>query len=237
MQQETVIITGAGQRIGLALALHFANKGYQLIISYRTERESIGLLRAKGVQCIQADFSTDEGIYKFARTISEQTPCIRAILHNASSWGSEKTHSDNASLLDDMLQIHVKAPYLLNMALAPFLNTKEIASSDIIHFTDYVINKGSAKHIAYSASKAALDNLTLSFAKKLAPNTKVNSLSPALILFNENDTKAYQQKALSKSLMQIAPGTEEVINTVNFILQSRYMTGQRVNIDGGRALK
>ncbi len=237
MQQETLVITGAGQRIGLALALHFADKGYQIIISYRTERESIKLLRAKGVRCIQADFSTDKGISEFANTISKQAPCIRAIFHNASNWGAEKEHSDNAFLLDNMLQIHVKAPYLLNMALAPFLNTEEIASSDIIHFTDYVINKGSAKHIAYSASKAALDNLTLSFAKKLAPNTKVNSLSPALILFNEKDTKAYKQKALSKSLMQIAPGTEEVINAVNFILQSRYMTGQRVNIDGGRALK
>lgn len=237
MQQDTLVITGAGQRIGLALALHFADKGYQIIISYRTERESIRLLREKGVQCIQADFSKDKGISHFANIISEQKPCIRAIIHNASSWGAEKEQSDNAALLDDMLQIHVKAPYLLNMALAPFLNTKETASSDIIHFTDYVINKGSAKHLAYSASKAALDNLTLSFAKKLAPYTKVNSLSPALILFNEHDTEAYQQKALSKSLMQIAPGTEEVINTVNFILQSRYMTGQRVNIDGGRALK
>ncbi len=237
MQRETLIITGAGQRIGLALALHFADKGYQIIISYRTERESIGLLREKGVQCIQADFSTDEGISDFAHAISDQKPCIRAIFHNASSWGAEKEHLDNAFLLEEMLQIHVKAPYLLNMALTPFLNTKDIASSDIIHFTDYVINKGSAKHIAYSASKAALDNLTLCFAKKLAPNTKVNSLSPALILFNENDTEAYQHKALNKSLMQIAPGTDEVINTVNFILQSRYMTGQRVNIDGGRALK
>ncbi len=237
MNKETIVITGAGQRIGFALAQHFAKKNFNIIISYRTERENITFLRNLGVKCIYADFSTDKAIYDFAQSIIEKTPNIRCLIHNASDWMAEKNTNDHASLLNNMMQIHVKAPYLLNNALAPFLNTTSVASSDIIHFTDYVVNKGSAKHIAYSASKAALDNLTLSFAQLLSPHTKVNSISPALIIFNEHDKEDYKQKALNKSLLQIAPGTEEVINTVNFILHSRYMTGQRVNIDGGRALK
>ena len=52
------------------------------------------------------------------------------------------------------------------------------AASDIIHFTDYVVERGSDKHIAYAASKAALDNMTRSFARKLAPEVKVNSIAP-----------------------------------------------------------
>ncbi len=59
--------------------------------------------------------------------------------------------------------------------------------ADIIHIGDYVSSRGSNKHIAYAASKAAQDNLTLSFAAKLAPKVKVNSVAPALLLFNEGD--------------------------------------------------
>ncbi len=66
--------------------------------------------------------------------------------------------------------------------------------------------EGSDKHIAYAASKAALDNMTRSFARKLAPDVKVNAIAPALIMFNTGDDEAYRQQALTKSLMQIAQG-------------------------------
>lgn len=237
MKANTIIITGAGQRIGLALAEYFAQQSYQVIISYRTERNSIQYLRDLGVTCIQADFTTHEGILFFTQSVLEKQPMIRCIIHNASDWNAEKNTDDYADLLDQMIQIHVKAPYLLNLAFEPLLKQSAVADSDIIHLTDYVVSKGSAKHLAYAASKAALHNLTQSFAQKLAPYTKVNSIAPALIMFNENDDDEYKQKAQQKSLLQIPPGAEEVINAVNFILQSRYMTGQSINIDGGRAFK
>ncbi|STI17699.1 putative short chain dehydrogenase [Escherichia coli] len=71
--------------------------------------------------------------------------------------------------------------------------------------------RGSDKHVAYAASKAALDNMTRSFARKLAPEVKVNSIAPSLILFNEHDDAEYRQQALNKSLMKTAPGEKEVI--------------------------
>ncbi|WP_407333746.1 dihydromonapterin reductase [Enterovibrio sp. 27052020O] len=237
MTQDTIVITGAAQRIGFSLAKHFVKSGNLVIVSYRTERKGISLLRELGVECIQADFATDGGIHQFARSLAEKNLTIRALIHNASDWNAEKHTDDYAALLDQMMQVHVKAPYLLNQALAPFMRNDKNAGSDIIHFTDYVVKKGSAKHIAYAASKAALDNLTLSFAQKLAPHVKVNSIAPALIMFNERDDDDYKRKALAKSLMCLAPGETEVLNAVEFILNSNYMTGQSVNLDGGRALK
>lgn len=109
-----------------------------------------------------------------------------------------------------MLQIHVNAPYLLNHALLDLLRGHGHAAGDIIHFTDYVVERGSDKHIAYAASKAALDNMTRSFARKLAPEVKVNAIAPAMILFNEDDDAEYRQQALNKSLMKIAPGEKRL---------------------------
>ena len=99
-----------------------------------------------------------------------------------------------------MMAVHVAAPYRINLGLADLL--KAGAPSDIVHLGDYVSGRGSKKHVAYAASKAAQDNLTLSFAAMLAPEVKVNSIAPALVLFNEHDDAAYREKTLRKSLMK-----------------------------------
>ena len=81
-----------------------------------------------------------------------------------------------------------------------------------------------------------MDNLTLSFASKYAPLVKVNSIAPALLMFNQTDEDAYRQKAKNKSLLQIVPGEVEGVNAIRYILESRYLTGKTIALDGGRHL-
>ncbi|MEB6377465.1 dihydromonapterin reductase [Leclercia adecarboxylata] len=232
-----ILITGGGRRIGLALAHHFLNLHQPVIISYRTKYPAIETLCEAGATCIQADFATDEGILAFAERVQAETSGLRAIIHNASAWMAETPQTSLSETLSCMLQIHVHAPYLLNHALQGLLRGHGHAASDIIHFTDYVVERGSDKHIAYAASKAALDNMTRSFARKLAPEVKVNAIAPSLIMFNEHDDADYRQKALNKSLMKIAPGEKEVIDLIDYILTSCYVTGRSFGVDGGRPLR
>jgi len=237
MTQRPILITGAGKRIGLALARFFIEKKQPVIVSYRTYYPAIAGLEQAGARCIQADFSSDEGILSFANRVCELTPSLRAVIHNASDWRAEKCGLPLTQVLHQMMQVHVHAPYLLNHAFAGLLSGHGIAGGDIIHITDYVAERGSDKHIAYAASKAALENLTLSFAKKLAPEVKVNAIAPAMIMFNAGDDEAYRRQALDKSLMKIEPGVEEIINLVDWLLSSRYVTGAHHAVDGGRALR
>lgn len=236
-EPRPILITGAGRRIGLALAHHFLNQQQPTIVSYRTRYPAIDGLEAAGAVCIQADFSTDSGILAFADAVKSHTRHLRAIIHNASHWLAEKPECPLTDVLKAMLQIHVHAPYLLNHALEDRLRGLGHAASDIIHITDYVAERGSDKHIAYAASKAALDNLTRSFARKLAPEVKVNAIAPSLLLFNEGDDAEYRQKALNKSLMKIAPGEKEIIDLIDYLLTSSYVTGRTFGIDGGRPLR
>lgn len=232
-----VLITGGGRRIGLALAHHFILQQQPVIVSYRTRYEAIDVLEHAGACCIAADFSADDGILAFAEAVKAQTSGLRAIIHNASAWMAEKPGIPLPGIMQQMMQIHVHAPYLLNHALEPLLRGHGHAAGDIIHFTDYVVERGSDKHIAYAASKAALDNMTRSFARKLAPEVKVNAIAPALILFNESDDSEYRQQALNKSLMKIAPGEKEIIDLVDYLLGSCYVTGRSFGVDGGRPLR
>ncbi len=232
-----VLITGGARRIGLALARSFLERNIPTLIAYRSTYPALAELRALGAVCIQADFSCNDGIYHFAAAVREQAPTLRAMIHNASAWQAESADVAPEQVMSNMLQIHVYTPYLLNQLLEDCLLGRGDASADIIHLTDYVVEKGSDKHIAYAASKAALDNMTRSFARRLAPQVKVNAIAPALIMFNPQDDEAYRQQALDKSLMKVAPGAEEIVNLVNYLLSSRFITGRTFSVDGGRPLR
>lgn len=231
-----ILITGGAQRIGLALAQHLIKAEAPLIVTYRTRHKAVDELEASGVKCIQVDFNEHNAIESLVDEVKQHTSTLRAVIHNASSWDCEKLNPDHNALFDNMMRIHAKVPYLLNMALAPLLQASTEVS-DIIHITDYVAEKGSPKHVAYAASKAALDNLSRSFAAKYAPQIKVNSVSPSLIIFNEHDDDDYKVKTLKKSLMGIEPGCQEVIASIELLLNSNYITGRTLAVDGGRHLK
>ena len=231
-----ILITGASQRVGLAIAKDLLAQGEAVIITYRTHKPAVDALTKSGATAIQADFSTDDGIARCIDEIKTNTKGLRAIIHNASQWDSEKQQTNYAYLFDQMMQIHAKAPYLLNMGLSSLLSNPN-GQADIIHMTDFVQDAGSDKHLAYAASKAALHNLTLSFARLLAPEVKVNTIAPALLMFNEHDDEAYKQKALAKSLMACEPGAEAAVDAVNYLLKSTYVTGESLQVNGGRHLK
>ncbi|WP_404341558.1 dihydromonapterin reductase [Pseudoalteromonas mariniglutinosa] len=235
-----ILITGAGQRIGLALANHLLAQGHAIIVTYRTRHQAITALAQQGAVCLHADFSSDAAIKDFIVQLYQHTNSLRAIIHNASSWDCEANNPDSAALFDDMMRIHAKTPYLINLAASELLlnyQKQQQQPADIIHLTDYIVEQGSPKHLAYAASKAALDNLTKSFAAKYAPHIKVNAIAPSLIIFNEHDSDEYRAKTLKKSLMGIEPGCREIINSVDLLLNSHYITGRSMPVDGGRHLK
>ena len=233
-----VIITGGAQRLGLATACALQQQGYRVVITYRRHRPVLDELQASGIDTIHADYGEEQGALNLAKALQTRFKSLRAIIHNASEWIPEGKHQSDESVMQCMLNTHVMAPYLINQECGDLLTRhgEKHGCADIIHMSDYVANTGSNKHIAYAASKAALDNLTLSYASKFAPWVKVNSIAPALLMFNPDDNEQYRQQAMSKSLLGIVPGAPEGINTIQYILESRYLTGKTIALDGGRHL-
>lgn len=231
-----VLITGGTQRIGLAIAENLLAQDIPVIVTYRRFKPTVKQLTDAGAVAMEADFSTQAGIARAIEEIKHNTPALRGVIHNASDWESESQGAPAEELFQRMMMVHASAPYQLNLALTPLLLNNN-NTADIIHMTDYVQEAGSQKHIAYAASKAALHNLTLSFARQLAPQIKVNSIAPSLLVFNDGDSEAYKQKSLNKSLMGIEPGANEAVEAVNYLFGSAYVTGQTLHLNGGRNLK
>jgi len=236
-QQAPILITGVGKRIGLAIAKHLLTQGQPIIGTYRTRYDSIDELEALGAELHFCDLYDQPTVLQLINTVDEGHAALRGIIHNASDWIPESSNLPPEAVFQKMMQVHAGAPYEINRLLADKLQAYEGPHADIIHMTDYVVTKGSKKHIAYAASKAALDNMTLSFSALLAPHVKVNAIAPAMIMFNDDDDASYREKTLKKSLMELAPGTDEILEAIDYLLNSRYVTGRTLHVDGGRHLK
>jgi dihydromonapterin reductase/dihydrofolate reductase len=229
-----ILITGASQRVGLHCAQRFLQDGFAVIFSYRSERPGVAVLREQGAIAIHADFASEAGIMAFIEALKSHTDSLRAIVHNASQWLGE-TPGNEAEAFARMFNVHMLAPYLINLYGAELLLRSEVA--DIVHISDDVTRKGSSKHTAYCATKAGLDSLTLSFAARFAPAIKVNGIAPALLMFQPEDNAAYRAHALAKSAMAIEPGAQVIYQSLRYLLDSPYVTGTTLTVNGGRHLK
>jgi dihydromonapterin reductase/dihydrofolate reductase len=229
-----ILITGAGQRVGLHCAERLLDEGHSVIFSYRSERPGVQALRERGAIGVFADFSSEAGILAFITELQRHTQSLRAIIHNASAWIAE-TPGDESRAFTDMFSVHMLAPYLINLHCADLL--QRTSPADIVHISDDVTRKGSSQHIGYCASKAGLDSLTLSFAAKYAPTIKVNAIAPALLMFNPDDDAAYRAKTLAKSALGIEPGAEVIYQSLRYLLDNPYVTGTTLTVNGGRHVK
>lgn len=229
-----ILITGASQRVGLHCAQRLLEDGQPVIVSYRTQRPEVEHLRQLGAVTIHGDFSTEAGVMQFIAELKNRTDSLRAIVHNASEWLAE-TPGDEAHVFSRMFSVHMLAPYLINLYCEQLLHQCEVA--DIIHIGDDVTRKGSSQHIAYCASKAGLDSLTLSFAARFAPRIKVNGIAPALLMFQPDDDAAYRAKALAKSAMGLEPGPDVIYQSLRYLLDNPYVTGTTLTVNGGRHVK
>ncbi len=234
--KNAILITGAGQRIGLHLAERFLDEGHPVLFTYRTPRPSVAALEAKGAHGLLVDLAEPDASQKVAGFVAEHALSLRCVIHNASVWLKDVELRNSPHNLAALMRLHMQVPYELNILLEPWLRASDAELKDIISISDFNTVRGSDQHAFYLATKAGLQNLTKSFAKKYAPEIKVNDIAPALILFNEDDSEEYRAQRLKKSLLQIEPGPEVVWQTVKFIMENRYLTATSIPLDGGRSV-
>src|SRR5690606_23976839 len=199
-----IIITGANRRAGLALCRALLEAGHEVLAVYRSEPGELLELGSPDLHLFQADIAHEAERLRLIDFVSQACDSLRGIIHNASLW-----LEDSPEHLTRMLRVHVEAPFHLNEALTPLL--RRAGRADIIHICDDTASRGTRNHVAYAASKAALLNLNLSFAEKLAPQIRVNAVSPGLLQLKDGHTDDYRNKTLKKALLEFEPGNAPLI--------------------------
>lgn len=232
--QPVALITGAGRRFGYALAQALLAEGYHVIAHYHTSRDGIAELEQLGAEPIAADLADAEAVQAMISQVKQRHSRLDLLVNNASCFFNNARVDDDLASLQAVFQVHAVAPYLLIQGLAKLLQRSD--NGLVVNITDIYVDSPSTHYIAYCAAKAALANLTLAFAKQLAPTIRVNAIQPGPILFLPEHDSAHRQQVLAQTPLQLEGGLQPMIDTVRFLRDNRFMTGESIKVDGGRAL-
>ena len=235
------LVTGAARRVGAAIARRLHAAGYDLALHYRgSAGEATALAaeldaaRAGSVLALQADLAEFDRLPELvARTVG-RFGRLDALVNNASGFEPAAFGGIHPAHWDAMMAVNAKAPFFLAQAAAPHLRA---ARGAIVNIGDLYAERPRADLVAYAASKAALLGLTRGLAVALAPEVRVNAVSPGAILWPEDGADTAQQsRILDATPLARLGSAEEIADAVAWLLRGGFTTGEVLRLDGGRSL-
>tara|TARA_B100001109_G_scaffold149120_1_gene121338 strand:+ start:355 stop:1080 length:726 start_codon:yes stop_codon:yes gene_type:complete len=239
---KTILITGAAQRIGKELALSFFNKGWDIIIHFNSSKveaenlaDKMNSERSNSAMIVQANLDNPDEITKLVKKTLSKNSRIDALINNASTFYPTPIGTFSEENWNALMGSNLKAPLFL---IQSFHKELEKNQGFIINITDINVDKALINHSIYLAAKSGLQTLTKSLAKELAPNVRVNAIAPGAILEPPNTQWTTEQK---NNIIQAVPmkkmGTEkDIVDAAIYLSEAEYVTGQILNIDGGKSL-
>jgi NAD(P)-dependent dehydrogenase (short-subunit alcohol dehydrogenase family) len=247
--QQVMIVTGASQGIGAAIARLAAARGYAVALTYQSNQALadavVDEIAAAGgtAMAVRAEMADEASIMGLYRTVDERLGKVTAVVNNAGTPGSTgRIDAVTAATLDEVLAVNVRAPFLMiREAVARMATDRCGEGGAIVNISSRAAELGGAgEWIHYAASKGALDSLTIGAAKELAGRgIRVNAVSPGLI-----QTDLHARAGLPDRLARMVGGVpmgrvgspEEVATAVLWLLspEASYITGVIVPISGGR---
>ena len=232
---QTVMVTGAGKRLGRATSLALAEAGANIVIHYRSSASEANTLASeikrvgRNAWTISGDLSDEAAASDIvARAIDLAGP-IHGLVNSASMYPADTLLDATEESVIENLRVNAWAPFVLSRAIA-----RQGVPASIVNFLDTRILDYDAKHVSYHLSKRTLHTLTRMTALEFAPRVRVNAVAPGLVLPPPGEGVSYL-KALAHSNPLNAHGdAEDVARAVVFLFESRFITGQVIYVDGGR---
>ncbi|MDX1799451.1 MAG: pteridine reductase [Marinobacter sp.] len=238
------LLTGAAHRLGARTAELLHQSGWRVIIHYRSRaqqaRELVDTLNAQRpdtATAMQADLTDVAAVKELARSAIAAWGRLDGLVNNASVFYPNPTEDATTEDWDRILHTNLRAPFVLGQACLSALRENQ---GSIVNLIDIYSERPLADHPLYCASKAGLAMLTKSWAKDLAPEVRVNGVSPGAILWPEGDgaiNEDYQRAILAKTPLARTGNPDDIAGAVRFLLcDAPFVTGQILSVDGGRSL-
>ena len=239
---RTVLITGGTKRIGLAITQYLHKNGYNVIVTFNKSQTNakkifsdLNKKRENSCSIIQIQLSDTKSYKMLYKRSLNFFGRVDALVNNASQFYPTKINQIDEKKWGSIIDTNLKAPLFLSKIFYPELKKRK---GQIINIIDIHVDPPLKSHIIYSISKSGLLTLTKSLAKELAPYVRVNGISPGAILWPTFEKSLKRKKdIISKIPLKRTGKPEDIAKAVKFLIEDgQYITGQNINIDGGRKL-
>lgn len=244
MQGKVILITGGAKRVGAAICRRLHAQGARLIVHYRSSlgeakalQNELNQARPDSVALAQADLLDKELLSDLIEKSVKRFGQLDVLINNASSFFPTPLHQCTLEDWDDLMGSNLKAPLFLSQAAAPYLKERH---GCIINIVDIHAERPLRNYAIYNAAKGGLLSLTKSLAVEMAPEVRVNGVSPGPILWPEDGEwadEAARQYIIAGTLLKRCGEPDDIAKTVQFLIaDAPYITGQIIAVDGGRSI-
>lgn len=241
---QVILITGAARRIGRAIAEQLHARGMQIMIHYHhSESEAQKLMaqfneiRPHSADVIGANLTQRETLKPMIEATMGRWGRLDGLINNASVFFPTPMQEATFRQWDDLFSANLTAPFFLAQAAAPYL---KLQRGSIINIADIHGEKPLKNYPIYSITKAGLLMMTRALAKELAPDVRVNAISPGLMCWPEAENLPevkLQRDILDRIALKRAGSPQDIAQAVEYLLTGgQYVTGQTLTVDGGRML-
>lgn len=242
LRDKVVMVTGAARRIGAAIVTRLQQNGARVAVHYRGSAAdadelaaSLNEQRQDSAATFQADLLNPDDISALIAAVVAWGGRLDGLVNNASTFYPTPIGEITEANWDDLVGSNFKVPLFLSQAAVPHLRD---AGGSIVNIVDIHSRRPLRDHPVYGPAKAALEMLTRSLAKDLAPDVRVNGVSPGAILWPEEGmTESMQHTILQQVPMKRAGMPEDIAGCVLYLMRdATYVTGQIIAVDGGRSI-
>ena len=239
MEAKKIIITGSATRIGAAIAKSLAGHDIQITLHYNKSQEAVKNLKKElegfgsEVFLIKADLSImsqTKKIIPFAYKMMKGLDCL---VNNASVFEKDDLINFNEKSFNKHMAVNLQAPAKLTQDFKKCLKLKK---GNIINIIDQRIFKLTPFFFSYTLSKTGLQTLTKTSAMKLAPNIRVNGVSPGPTIKNKRQSEKHFRKQWKSLILKEKVEPKNICETVKYFINNDSVTGQIISVDGGQSL-
>jgi NAD(P)-dependent dehydrogenase (short-subunit alcohol dehydrogenase family) len=238
--KKTVLITGAGKRIGRAIALDLAEHGWDVAVHYFTSKtdadDVVAEIRGKGgrAAAIQADLGKEAEVAALVPAAVERLGTLSALINNASVFERDEVGSADRESWDRHMETNLRAPFVLSQAFARQL--PESIQGSIVNILDQRVWNLTPHFMSYTLSKAGLWTLTQTLAMALAPRIRVNGIGPGPTLRNDRQSEEHFAAQWENVPLKRPTSPQEICDAIRFLIDASAVTGQMIALDGGEHL-
>jgi pteridine reductase len=238
---RAVLVTGAGARIGAAIAEHLHGRGCNVLLHFNSNRDGAESLAARldasrpgSAAAAGADLSAPAEIDALAGQVRTRFGRLDLLVNNASRFYPTPVGETHAWQWDDLIDSNLRGPWFLAQALLPELRA---AGGSIVNIVDIHAERPMPGYPVYCVSKAGLAMMTKALALELGPEVRVNGVSPGAILWPEREPgPGEKQSILGRTALGRLGDPTDIASAVAYLaLDAPYVTGQILAVDGGRS--
>lgn len=233
---QLALVTGGAQRVGKAIALELARAGYDLIIHYHRSAEAaqatVAEIAALGREAtpIAADLADPAALDGLFDTIAGRWDQLAVLVNSAASFPHTPVGSVSVAQWDALMALNLRAPFFCAQRAAALMGQGGV----IVNIADVAGEIPWAGFVPYGISKAGILMLTRGLAVALAPEIRVGGVAPGPVLLADDATPEQLRQATARTLLKRVGTAEDVARAVRFIVESPYLTGETIFVDGGR---